>query len=143
VTRYLCDTNGLIASACAWHEHHARTHAEFQRRARAQEELVLAAHSLAEIYAVLTRLPPPHRMRGEDALTLIEGNWSDTPTVHLTARETWDALRKSQQRGVKGGQIYDALIAAAAIKAGASAIVTWNRRNFGPFAGNIRIESPS
>ncbi len=142
MTRYLCDTNGLIALVCEWHEHHARTQAEFQRRARAREELVLAAHTLAEMYAVLTRLPSPHRMRSEDALTLIEGNWSDTPTVHLTARDTWNALRDFQQRGITGGQIYDALIATAAIKAGASAILTWNRRNFEPFADSIRIESP-
>lgn len=98
MTRYLCDTNGLIASACSWHEHHA--------------------------------------------LTLIEGNWSDTPAVHLTARETWDAVRDAQGRGVRGGQMYDALIATAALKAGASAILTWNRRNFEPFAGDIQIESP-
>lgn len=142
MTRYLCDTNGLIASVCDWHEHHDRTHAEFQRRGRAQEELVLAAHSLAEIYAVLTRLPPPRRLRGEDALTLIEGNWSDTPTVHLTARETWEALRTAERRNVRGGQMYDALIATAALKAGASAILTWNHRNFAPFVGDIRIESP-
>ena len=142
MTRYLCDTNCLIASVCDWHEHHGRTHTELRHRARAQEELVLAAHSLAEIYAVLTRLPPPHRLRSGDALTLIEGNWSDTPTVHLTARETWNALRTAQRRNVRGGQMYDALIATAALKAGASAILTWNSRNFAPFAGDVRIESP-
>ncbi len=38
--------------------------------------------------------------------------------------------------------MYDALIAAAALKAGASAILTWNRRNFEPFAADIQIESP-
>lgn len=142
MTRYLCDTNGLIASVCDWHDHHARTHAEVQRRARAGEELVLAAHSLAEMYSVLTRMPPPYRVPGEDALSLIEGNWSDTPTVQLTARDTWDAVRSAQRRGVRGGQMYDALIATTALKAGASVILTWNRRNFEPFAGDIRIESP-
>lgn len=142
MTRYLCDTNGLIASACDWHEHHARTHAELQRRFQDRQELVLAAHSLAEIYSVLTRLPWPRRFRSEDALTLIEGNWTDTPTIHLTARETWNAVRTAQRRGVRGGQIYDALIAVSALKAGASAILTWNVRNFEPFAADIRIESP-
>ena len=103
---------------------------------------MLAAHSLAEIYAVLTRLPPPRRLRSEDALTLIEGNWSDTPTVHLTARETWDALRTAPHRNVRGGQMYDTLIATAALKADAAAILTWNQRNFAPFADDIRVESP-
>lgn len=142
MTRYLCDTNGLIASACEWHEHHAKTHAEMQRRASAGDELVLAAHSLAELYSVLTRLPWPRRLRGQDAITLIEGNWSDTPTVHLTARETWDAVRDAEQRGIRGGQMYDALIANSAIKAEASAILTWNVRNFAPFAEDVQIDSP-
>ena len=142
MTRYLCDANGLIASACDWHDHHARTQAELQRRARAPEELVLAAHSLVEVYSVLTRLPPPYRFRGEDALTLIEGNWADTPTVHLTARETWDAVRSAQRLGITGGQTYDALVAHAALKAGASTILTWNVRHFAPFAREIAVESP-
>ena len=52
--------------------------------------------------------------------------------------------RHRERRGasVRGGQMYDALIATAALKAGASAILTWNRHNFEPFAGDIQIESP-
>ena len=62
--------------------------------------------------------------------------------MHLTAQETWDAVRNAERLGVRGGQMYDALIATAALKAGASAILTWNRRNFEPFAADIQIESP-
>lgn len=32
----------------------------------------------------------------------IEANWSEAPTAHLTARETWDAVRTAQLRGVRG-----------------------------------------
>ncbi len=103
---------------------------------------MLAAHSVAELYSVLTRLPPPRRMRGADALTLIEGNWSNAPAVHLTARETWEAVRIAERLGVTGGQTYDALIARSALKAGASTILTWNVRHFAPFAGQIAVESP-
>ena len=53
--------------------------------ARAAEALVLAAHSLAETYAVLTRLPGPNRLRSRDAIALLEANWRETPVVHLTA----------------------------------------------------------
>ena len=52
------------------------------------QELILAAHSLAETYAVLTRLPPPNRLRGKDALALIEENWAGNPIVHLTGRDS-------------------------------------------------------
>ena len=102
----------------------------------------MAGHSLAETYSVLTRLPAPHRLRAEDAIALIEGNWRDTPIVHLTGSEMWDALRETQRRGLIGGQMYDALIAIAALKAKAATIVTWNVRNFAAFAPSIAVVAP-
>ena len=91
---------------------------------------MLAAHSLAETYAVLTRLPGPNRLRSGDAIALLQANWGETPVVHLTARETWCALSRAHRRGATGGQTYDMLIAASALKAGAATIVTWNVRHF-------------
>ena len=127
---------------CSWHEQHARTLAEIERRERAGEELVLSSHSLAEAYAVLTRLPAPHRLRSADAIALLESNWQEAPTVHLTADETWRTLRRARRRGVIGGQIYDMLIAASALKAGATTIITWNARHFAASAREIDIAVP-
>ena len=76
MSRYLCDTSALVAAVSSWHEHHDRTCAEMERRKRGKEELVISAHSLAETYAVLTRLPAPHRLRATDAIALIESNWA-------------------------------------------------------------------
>ncbi len=143
MTRYLCDTSALVATVCSWHEHHARTRVEIERRERTGEELVLAAHSLAETYAVLTRLPAPNRLRSGDALALLEANWRETRVVHLTAAETWRALRRAQGRDVVGGQTYDMLIAACALKAGVSTIVTWNVRHFAAVVPEISVETPS
>ena len=142
MTRYLCDTSGLIAAVSSWHEHHERTRSEIERRERSAEQLVVAGHSLAETYSVLTRLPAPHRLRADDAIALIESNWRDTPIVHLTGSEMWGALREAQRRKMIGGQMYDALIAVAALKAQASTIVTWNVRNFAPFAPSIAVVAP-
>ncbi len=142
MTRYLCDTSALVATVCSWHEHHARTRAEIERREGGGEELVLAAHSLAETYAVLTRLPGPNRLRSGDAIALLEANWGETTVVHLTAAETWRALRKAQRSGVIGGQTYDMLIAASALKGRASTIITWNVRHFAAVAPEIDIEAP-
>lgn len=142
VTRYLCDTSALVATVCSWHEHHTRTRAEIEQRERTGEELVLAAHSLAEAYAVLTRLPAPNRLRSGDALALLEANWRDTRIVHLTAGETWRALRRAQRLDVIGGQTYDMLIAACALKAGASTIITWNVRHFAAATPEISVETP-
>ena len=141
--RYLCDTSVLVATVCSWHEHHARTIAELERREGVGEELVLAAHSLAEAYAVLTRLPAPNRLRSEDALALLEANWRETPVVQLTAADVWSALRQVQRRGVIGGRTYDLLIAACALKAGARTIITWNVRHFATAAREIDVEVPA
>ena len=143
MTRYLCDTSVLVAAVCSWHEHHARTIAELERREGAGEELVLGAHSLAEAYAVLTRLPAPNRLRSEDAIALLEANWRETPVVQLTATEVWRALRRAQRRGVIGGQTCDMLIAACALKAGAKTIITWNERHFVKAARKIDVEMPA
>ncbi len=142
MSRFMCDTSCLVAALCAWHEHHERTVSELGIRARDREELVVAADSLAETYAVLTRLPSPHRLGAEDAMTLLEANWRTTSGVHLTVEETWRALRGAQQLGVAGGQTYDAIIAACASKAGAATLVTWNLNHFTAFGETIRIAPP-
>ncbi len=143
MTHYLCDTSVLIAAVCSWHEHHTRTLAELRRRERAGEDLVLAAHSLAEAYAVLTRLPAPNRLRSADAIALLEVNWRNAPVVHLTASETWRALHRAQRLGVIGGRTYDLLIAECALKAGAQTIVTWNVRHFVVAMPDIGVVAPA
>ena len=142
MTRYLCDTSALIAAVSSWHEHHERTRSEIERRERSDEQMVVAGHSLAETYSLLTRLPAPHRLRADDAIALIESNWRDTPIVHLTGSEMWSALREAQRRELIGGQMYDALIAIAALKAKAATLITWNVRNFVPFAPSIAVVAP-
>ena len=143
MSRYLCDTSALVAAVSSWHEHHDRTCVEIERRKRGKEELVISAHSLAETYAVLTRLPAPHRLRATDAIDLIERNWADTPTVQLTGAEMWSALREAQRRAMIGGQTYDVLIALAALKAEASTIITWNVRHYRAFATSIAVQAPA
>ena len=143
MSRYLCDTSALVAAVSSWHEHHDRTCAEMERRKRGKEELVISAHSLAETYAVLTRLPAPHRLRATDAIALIESNWRATPTVQLTGAEMWSALREAQRRAMIGGQMYDVLIALAALKAEASTIITWNVRHYEAFAPSIAVQAPA
>ena len=55
MTGYLLDTSCLVAAVCAWHIHHEATRREIERRDAAGEELVLAAHSLAEAFASRNR----------------------------------------------------------------------------------------
>ncbi len=142
MSAYLCDSSCLIAALCSWHEHHDRTKGEIEARAASRHKLVLAAHSLSETYAVLTRLPPPYRLRGADARSLLEANWANNETAHLTGPEIWRALKVAEGRGVSGGRIYDALIAFAAMKAKVQTLITWNVKNFALFRDEIEVATP-
>ncbi|MFN2386478.1 MAG: PIN domain-containing protein [Thermoanaerobaculia bacterium] len=130
MSAYLLDTSCLVAAVCTWHEHHEATKREIVRREAAGDVLVLAAHSLAEAYSVLTRLPEPHRIRPEDALAVLEANWSDTRLVALSGPEYRSLLRRCRDSGIGGGAVYDALIAACARKGRVASLVTWDTANF-------------
>jgi len=76
---FFVDTSCIIAAVCGWHDHHQEAAAEIERRLEGKERLATAAHALAEAYAVLTRMPAPHRLAPTDALALLEGNSSTAP----------------------------------------------------------------
>jgi predicted nucleic acid-binding protein len=129
--RVVIDTNCLVAAALPQHEHHETTMADLTRRRAAGQTFVMAAHAVVEAYAVLTRLPPPHRLAPADAMAVLDRNWGATESVALTGAETWKALRQQAVAGVGGARIYDGVIVACARKGKADEILTWNVRHFG------------
>ena len=52
----------MVAAVCSWHEHHQAAIGEIERRLRRRETIIVAAPALVETFAVLTRLPSPHRL---------------------------------------------------------------------------------
>ena len=140
--RVLLDTNCLIAAVLPQHEHHQATVAELTRRRSAGHHLVMAAPALVEAYAVLTRLPPPHRLAAEDALAVIDRNWGEADTIALSGGETWKLLRQLGAAGIAGGRAYDGAIAACAKKGKVDEILTWNARHFSA-AGDVRVMTPT
>lgn len=139
--RFCCDTNVLIAAYCQWHGHHEPSRREIDRRRAGKAELVVAAHSLIEMYSVLTRIPQ-WRMSPEDALTLMHSNLDGVQTVQLAADEVWDTLDQAPHLGIRGGRIHDVLIARCAIRGGATTLLTWNARHFSSFESQIRVLRP-
>jgi predicted nucleic acid-binding protein len=135
----------MIALSCGWHEHHAATAALVERRLDGGAVMVLAAPALVEAYAVLTRLPAPHRLAPADALALLQANFREhASTVVLAARDYWSLLEAAPAGGVYGGHSYDAVIAACARKAGAREILTLNTRHFEAFGDDtLQIVSPA
>ncbi len=88
------------------------------------------AHSLAEVYSTLTRMPGKHRISGEQAMLFIGSIRERLSMVTLTGNEYVEALQASSARGIVGGGIYDALLAHCAIKVHADTIYTWNARHY-------------
>jgi predicted nucleic acid-binding protein len=88
------------------------------------------AHSLAEVYATLTRMPGKRRISGEQAMLFIGNIRERLSIVALSGEEYADALRASAAWGIVGGAIYDAMLAHCAVKSKAQAIYTWNTRHY-------------
>src|SRR5512136_2997847 len=112
------DSSCLVAAVCEWHERHPSTAEELNRRLARGERLLLAAPAVVEAYAVLTRLPPPHRLSARDARDLLEASFLRQGTlVTLDAGAYRAQLHDWPDRRVVGGQAYDAVILACAVKA--------------------------
>ena len=88
------------------------------------------AHSLAEVYSSLTRMPGKHRISGEQALLFLRSIRERLSIVSLSSDEYAEALTASATAEVVGGGIYDAMLAHCALKAKAEVIYTWNERHY-------------
>jgi predicted nucleic acid-binding protein len=125
------DTSVIVSALLSWHEQHQTASAALAELLGSGSELILPLHSLIEAYAVMTRLPPPHRLSAKDALDLLEGSFqSRSHLVGLAGDEGWDLLRELSRRNLIGGASYDSLILTSAQKGGARKILTFNRAHF-------------
>lgn len=95
------------------------------------------AHSLAEVYATLTRMPGKHRISGEQAMLFIGSIRERLTIIALSGDEYADALAASAARGIVGGAIYDAMLAHCAIKAQVKKIYSWNARHYGQCGSEV------
>jgi predicted nucleic acid-binding protein len=122
------DTSVLVATSVEVHEHHERSFALFTGADR--KTACCAAHSLAELYATLTRLPGTARMSADQALLVLDSVEERLEIVSLDAREYRLAIQDAATAGIVGGTIYDALIGWCALKARATRIYTWDVADF-------------
>lgn len=133
----MVDTNCVVALLSQRHEHHKRATGEIERRLDEGQVMVLAAHTLVETYAVLTRLPAPHRLSSSDCRALLEANFAPemVEIVALSAEGYRRLIHEAPDGNLSGGRVYDAIIAACARSAGVDALLTFNERHFAQFSG--------
>jgi predicted nucleic acid-binding protein len=129
--RVLLDTSVLVAAMVEDHPDHRQALPWLQQVNRGVHIGHVAAHSLAELYAILTRLPVQPRISPELAHHLIEQNvLSNCTIISLSDQDYIDILTHMSASAVSGGVIYDALILYAAIKVEIDQILTLNVKDF-------------
>lgn len=140
--KFFFDTSVLVPVFVEEHPHHEASLAVFLRSDKKRGSC--AAHSLAEVYATLTRLPGKHRASASEAMLFLENMQERLVLISLDAEEYWRAVMHSAESAIVGGMIYDALLAHCALKARAETIFTWNVEHFrraGPEVAK-RIRTP-
>src|SRR5882724_4691386 len=136
------DSSVLVAVFYGDHVHHQASlelFIQFQKSTGC-----CAAHSLAEVYSTLTRMPGKHRISGEQAMLFVGGIRERLSIIALNGDEYADALQASSVLSIVGGGIYDAMLAHCAIKAHAETIYSWNGRHYAQCGLEVtrRLQTP-
>ena len=113
------------------HPKHEQAFAWLLRARKGEFELVVSAHTLLEIYSVLTTAPFKPKISADTAKKLIDTNIKKIALIHsLNTSEYVQVINRVAGLNLKGGIVYDALIFQCAKKSGIKEIVTLNARDF-------------
>lgn len=140
--RAFFDTSVLVPVFYGDHLHHHRSIDLFIQFDKSTG--CCGAHSLAEVYSTLTRMPGKHRISGEQAMLFVGSIRERLAVIALSGDEYAHALETSAALGIVGGGIYDAILAHCAIKAKAETIYSWNVRHYAQCASDVtqRLRTP-
>jgi predicted nucleic acid-binding protein len=140
--RLFFDTSVLVAAVSLRHVHHQPSLTAYL--AATKNQAGCAAHSLAEVYATLTRLPGEQRMSCEQVMLILGDIRERLRIIALDDEEYYAAIDEAAKAGLVGGIIYDAVIARCAIKARATTIYTWNLDHFLRLGSEVanRVRTP-
>ena len=91
----------------------------------------MSAHSIAEVYAALTRLPVRPRIHPLEAVRIVSDNiLAHFEVVPIERQDYLEALRAAGNGGWSGAKIYDALLLGCAARCNAERIYTFNIGDF-------------
>jgi predicted nucleic acid-binding protein len=136
------DTSVLVPVFYGDHVHHEASLALFLRFDKSTG--CCGAHSLAEVFSTLTRMPGKHRISGAQAMLFVGSICDRLSLVSLDGEEYANALGAAAALGVVGGGIYDAMLAHCALKAQAETIYSWNARHYAQCGPDVtqRLRTP-
>jgi predicted nucleic acid-binding protein len=120
----LLDTSAVVAALMPAHPQHAWARPYFR-----VEGASVCAHTLAELYAVLTA-SPQFRLPSASAAAIVAQLAATLNVVTLEPELYLKTVQRISVLSLGGGAIYDALIAEAALKVKATQLVTLNAKHF-------------
>jgi len=129
--RILLATSILVAALVEAHPAHERGMFWLRRVTGGTDQGLVAAHSVAELYSILTTLPVQPRISSADARELIQRNIVQAlEIISLSSDDYVKVIEHLSALGILGGATYDALILHAAVKANVDLVVTLNEKDF-------------
>ena len=129
--KILFDTSVLVAALVDSHAHHSVAFSWLVKVRRHEVEGYIATHTLAELYAILTSLPVQQKVSTTEVWQLIQNSVLPIfEVVPLTKDDYQEVLESLSEADIRGGAVYDALIAHAAVKAKVDKLLTYNSKHF-------------
>lgn len=129
--KILLDTSLLVAAIVEAHPAHESALPWLQRIRNKEDTGVIAAHSVAELYAILTTLPIQPKISPKTAKQLIQQDVLSVCHIVALAEEDYKAvITHLSEANISGGVTYDALILYAALKADVDRVITLNEKDF-------------
>ena len=129
--KILFDTSVILAALVESHPMHKRAFPWLKQARSKKFEMIVASHTIAELYAVLSTLPVKPRISPLTARKLIiENIESISKIISLTPGEYKSVIKQISDLGLVGGITYDALIAKVAEKSKADRLLTLNPDHF-------------
>lgn len=125
------DTTVLVAASEQSHPHYTQARAALLRVAAGKDKGFMGQHSIAELFAVLTRLPVQPRIHPVEAARIITENiLPHFEVVSLGKKDYLDAVNAMASGGWAGAKIYDVLLLRCAAKCAVERIYTFNLGDF-------------
>jgi predicted nucleic acid-binding protein len=125
------DTTVLVAASEQSHPHYAQARPALRRVAAGQDKGFMGQHSIADVFAALTRLPVQPRIHPAEAACIVTENILPLfEVVPLGKGDYLEALNTMASVGWVGAKIYDALLLRCAARCAVKRIYTFNLGDF-------------
>ncbi len=129
--KVIVDSNVFISASVKNHPKHERISLWLANARQKKTQLYTSAHSLLEVYSVLTRAPFKPPFSPKIASDVIEKNIvSHFKIIDLSANESLEIIQNMVAKNLRGGIIYDAVLVKCAQKLKIQNIATLNPKHF-------------